>query len=81
MWCIWRVRNGCSFEDCERSYIEIKLFFLRSLFDWVDGWGSHPCYFFSFPRALFFTSSLIFVFLVVYYYFFLSVNKSLLLEK
>ncbi len=37
MWCIWRERNGCSFEDCERSYVEIKLFFLRSLFDWVAG--------------------------------------------
>ena len=37
MWSIWRERNGHSFEDCEWSYVEIKLFFLCSLFDWVDG--------------------------------------------
>jgi hypothetical protein len=43
MWSIWRERNGRSFEDCERSYVEIKLFFLRSLWEWVDGWGSFPC--------------------------------------
>uniref|UniRef100_A0A2N9IMT1 Reverse transcriptase zinc-binding domain-containing protein n=1 Tax=Fagus sylvatica TaxID=28930 RepID=A0A2N9IMT1_FAGSY len=43
MWCIWRERNGRSFENCERSYVEIKYFFLRSLYDWVAGWGIHPC--------------------------------------
>ena len=43
MWCIWHQRNGRSFENCERSYVEIKYFFLRSLFDWVAGWGIHPC--------------------------------------
>ena len=41
--CIWRERNGRSFEDCERSFDEIRSFFLRSLFDWVAGWGSHSC--------------------------------------
>jgi hypothetical protein len=39
MWSIWHKRNGRIFEDCERSYVEIKFFFLRSLFEWVDGWG------------------------------------------
>jgi hypothetical protein len=43
MWSIWRERNGRSFENCEQSYVEIKFFFLRSLFDWVVGWGIHPC--------------------------------------
>jgi hypothetical protein len=43
MWCIWRERNGCIFEDCERSYVEIKLIFLRSLLDWVVGWGLYSC--------------------------------------
>jgi exonuclease III len=43
MWCIWRERNGRSFENCERSYVEIKYFFLRSLYDWVAGWGIHSC--------------------------------------
>jgi hypothetical protein len=42
MWSIWRERNRRSFENCERSYVEIKFFFLRSLFDWVVGWGIHP---------------------------------------
>jgi hypothetical protein len=43
MWCIWRECNRRSFEDCEQSYIKIKLFFLRSLFDWGVGWDSHSC--------------------------------------
>jgi hypothetical protein len=43
MWSIWRERNGHSFEDCERPYVEIKFFFLRSLCEWVDGWGSFSC--------------------------------------
>ena len=43
MWCVWRERNRRSFENCERSYVEIKYFFLRSLYDWVAGWGIHPC--------------------------------------
>ena len=43
MWCICRELNGYNFEDCERSYVELKLFFLRSLFDWVAGWGLHSC--------------------------------------
>ena len=43
IWSIWREQNGRSFEDCERSYVEIKLFFLRSLREWVDGWGSFSC--------------------------------------
>ena len=41
MWSLWREHNGHSFENCERSYIEIK-FFLRTLFDWVDG-CIHSC--------------------------------------
>ena len=44
MWRLWRERNGHSFEDCEHSYVEIKLFFLHSLFDWVNGWGIHSCF-------------------------------------
>jgi hypothetical protein len=43
MWSIWRERNGRSFEDCERPCVEIKLFFLRSLLEWVDGWGFFSC--------------------------------------
>ena len=43
LWSLWRERNGRSFENCERSYVEIKFFFLHTLFDWVDGWGIHSC--------------------------------------
>ena len=43
MWSIWQEHNGRSFEDCEQSYVEIKLFFLRSLCELVDGLGSHSC--------------------------------------
>ena len=39
MWCLWREYDARSFEDCERSTIEIKLLFLRTLFDWVAAWG------------------------------------------
>ena len=34
LWCIWRERNARSFEGCERSLLEIKSFFLRTLLDW-----------------------------------------------
>jgi hypothetical protein len=41
LWTIWRERNGRCFEDCERSFVEIKLIFLRSLFDSVAGWENN----------------------------------------
>ena len=34
IWCIWRVRNARSFEGCECSLLEIKSFFLYTLFEW-----------------------------------------------
>ena len=34
IWCIWRERNARSFEGCERSLLEIKSFFLHTLFEW-----------------------------------------------
>ena len=27
MWCLWRERNGCSFDDCEWNIVELKLLF------------------------------------------------------
>jgi hypothetical protein len=69
MWSIWRERYGRCFEDCERSYVEIKLLFLRSLFDWVAGWESHfVSSLFHFFRALFVKGSLILYFLVYFQY-------------
>ena len=35
MWCIWRERNLRIFEDCEHHADELKLLFLRTLFEWM----------------------------------------------
>ena len=40
VWCIWRERNSCHFEDSERSIPELKMFFFHTLFDWVAGLGA-----------------------------------------
>ncbi len=53
MWCLWRERNGRSFEDCERTTFELKLLFFRILFEWVSVQGFVSCVylhqFFGFP--------------------------------
>lgn len=36
MRCIWRERNGRSFEDTKRTMPDLKLFFLRTLLDWMS---------------------------------------------
>ena len=35
MWCLWRERNSRCFEDNERSISDLKLFFFRTLVDWL----------------------------------------------
>ena len=35
LWCIWRKRNSRYFEDKERSISDLKLFFFRTLMDWL----------------------------------------------
>ena len=37
MWClwIWRQRNSRCFEENERSIADLKLFFFRTLLDWL----------------------------------------------
>ena len=35
MWCLWRERNARTFEDCERNILDLKILFLRTLFDWM----------------------------------------------
>ena len=35
MWCLWRERNSRCFEDIERSIPDLKLFFFRTLLDWL----------------------------------------------
>ena len=47
IWCIWRERNVRSFEGCERSLLEIKSFFLHTLFEW-SGFFSFFLFFFSY---------------------------------
>ncbi len=37
IWCLWRERNTCHFEDHERTILELKLFFFWTLYDWVLG--------------------------------------------
>ena len=39
MWCIWQERNNQHFEDLERSVSDLKLFFLKTLLDWVTVLG------------------------------------------
>ena len=42
MWCIWKERNSRCFEDIERSMPNLKLLFLRTLFDWFSVWRNQP---------------------------------------
>ena len=35
MWCLWRERNTRCFEDIERSIPDLKLFFFKTLLDWL----------------------------------------------
>ena len=42
MWCIWKERNSKCFEDIERSMPDLKLLFLRTLFDWFSVWRNQP---------------------------------------
>jgi hypothetical protein len=41
MWIIWQERNACTFEGIERSVVELKLFFLRTLFEWMAAFHAH----------------------------------------
>ena len=36
MWCVWKERNARTFEGCEQIVAELKLLFLRMLFDWTS---------------------------------------------
>ena len=43
IWCIWRERNARSFEGCECSLLEIKSFFLHTLFEWSEVFPHFSC--------------------------------------
>jgi hypothetical protein len=34
MWCLWKERNACSFEDCETDLINLKKLVIQTLFMW-----------------------------------------------
>jgi len=40
MWCIWRERNSRSFEDCERTTIELKAIIFKSLYVWMSAYNN-----------------------------------------
>ena len=44
MWCIWRERNNWCFEDSERTIADLKLFFFKTLLDWMSIIGSHSIF-------------------------------------
>ena len=48
IWCIWRERNACCFEGCERSLLEIKSFFLHTLLVWSVDLSHFSCFSLSF---------------------------------
>ena len=39
MWCLWQERNLRSFEDVESGSLDLKLLFLRTLYDWIQALG------------------------------------------
>ena len=48
--CIWREWNARCFEDCERSILDIKFFFFRTLLEWNLVLSSYSC--FSLPDLI-----------------------------
>ena len=42
MWCIWKERNSRCFEDNERSMLNLKLLFFKTLLDWFSVWRNLP---------------------------------------
>ena len=41
MWNIWQKRNNCTFEGFECSPLELKLFFICSMYDWMTALSGH----------------------------------------
>ena len=41
MWCIWQERNNQCFENSERTIAGLKLFFFKTLLDWMSIIESH----------------------------------------
>jgi hypothetical protein len=43
MWSLWRERNSRIFEDRELSIKDLKLFFFRTLFEWMQATNVSSC--------------------------------------
>jgi hypothetical protein len=43
MWCLWQKRNARTFEGSEHYVAELKLLFLRTLFDCISASGHCHC--------------------------------------
>ena len=43
LWCLWRERNARCFENSERSILDIKFFFFRTLLEWSLVLPSYSC--------------------------------------
>ena len=46
MWCLWGERNSGCFENNERSTLDLKLFFFRTLLDWLVAMRNQSFYYF-----------------------------------
>ena len=44
MWCIWRERNNQCFEDSKKTIANLKLFFFKTLLDWMSIIGSYSIF-------------------------------------
>ena len=44
IWCIWRERKNQCFEDSEMTITDLKLFFFKTLSDWMSIIGSHSIF-------------------------------------
>ena len=43
MWIVWMERNRRSFEDIEKSLVQLQALCLKTLFDWSRCWGFSDC--------------------------------------
>ena len=43
MWIAWLERNCRSFEDTEKTVVELKVFYQHKLFEWSRCWGFTNC--------------------------------------
>ena len=43
MWIVWTEKNRRSFEDTEKSLVQLQALCLKTLFDWSRCWGFSDC--------------------------------------